>query len=120
MYGYGGPIGFVLVWPSKVVRLQRGGGYGQWVGVFGCKGYVVLEPFVAVKYVVLKCCQAVISWLKTFMPSSSLTDPATCAILPITPVEKPVALCSRRLPQSPRVLVCRQTCLTPAGDGQPV
>lgn len=56
-----------------------------------------LAPFVAVEHIVLKCCQAVLSWLKTFLPSSSLTDLATCAILPLTPVVKFVVLCSRRL-----------------------
>lgn len=58
---------------------------------------MVLAPFVAVEHIVLKCCQAVLSWLKAFLPSSSLTDLATCAILPSTPVVKFVVLCSRRL-----------------------
>ena len=43
---------------------------------------MVLAPFVVVEHIVLKCCQAVLSWLKTFLPSSSLTNLATCAILP--------------------------------------
>jgi hypothetical protein len=50
-------------------------GFGRWVGgcFFVARG-TVLEPFVAVEYVVLKCCEEVLSWLKTFLPSSSLTD----------------------------------------------
>jgi hypothetical protein len=54
--------------------LQRGGGFGRWVGVFFVARGTVLEPFVAVEYVVLKCCEEVLSWLKTFLPSCSLTD----------------------------------------------
>jgi hypothetical protein len=68
---------------------------GRWV--FLVARGMVLAPFVAVEHIVLKCCQAVLSWLKTFLPLSSLTDLATCANLPLTPVVKFVVLCSRRL-----------------------